>query len=320
MLRTFESWAMSALVLAITAATAEADVAYVANQGGGTVSMIDTSLDQVTRTLPNQGSIGAKVQAVVANPTQTRAFVVDADAGTLVVVDSATGKIEQSVAVGKAPEGASIAPSGKLIAVCIEDDDAVAIVDVASAKLLQKVHTQGSNPEHCVFSGDDRWLLVSNENSSNLDLIDVKAGRSVAVIPDPGHPRGLTWLPQQSLAYVANEHTGAVDVVDVDARSVVQSINTGLRPAGALAAADGKHVFVSNGGSGTVTVIDTATRSAVTTISVGKRPWGMALTHDGKKLYVANGRSNSVSVIDTATLAVIKEIPVGVLPWGVSIP
>jgi YVTN family beta-propeller protein len=320
MLRIFKTWVMSASVLAITAASAAADVAYVGIQGGGTVAMIDTSLDQVTRTLPDHGSIGAKVQAVVANPTQTRAFVVDADSGALVVVNIASGQIEQRLNVGKAPEGASIAPSGKLIAVCIEDDDAVAIVDVASAKLLQKIHTQGSNPEHCMFSSDDRWLLVSNENSANLDLIDVKAGRSVGVIQDPGHPRGLGWLPNQSIAYVANEHGGAVDVVDVDARSVVQSIPTGLRPAGALAAADGKRVFVSNGGSGTVSVIDTATRSAVATIPVGQRPWGMALTHDGKKLYVANGRSNSVSVIDTVTLAVIKEIPVGGLPWGVSIP
>ncbi len=320
MLRIFETGVISALVLLMTVGSAAADVAYVANQGGGTVSMIDTSLDQVTRTLPDQGSIGAKVQAVVANPSQTRAFVVDADSGALVVVDSTTGQIEQRLGVGKAPEGASIAPSGKLIAVCIEDEDAVAIVDVASAKILQKVHTQGNNPEHCMFSSDDRWLLVSDENSSNLDLIDVKAGRSVGVIPDPGHPRGLAWLPHQSLAYVANEHGGGVDVVDVDARAVVQSIKTGLRPAGALAAADGKRVFVSNGGSGTITVIDTATRSAVATIPVGQRPWGMALTHDGKKLYVANGRSNSVSVIDTVTLAVIKEIPVGALPWGVSIP
>ena len=38
-----------------------ADVAYVGNQGNGTVSLIDTATDAVIRTLPDQGSIGAKV-------------------------------------------------------------------------------------------------------------------------------------------------------------------------------------------------------------------------------------------------------------------
>jgi YVTN family beta-propeller protein len=311
---------IACLAFGLGAEAVAADVAYVANQGAGTVSIIDTTEDTVTRSLPDQGSIGAKVQAVVANRAGTRAFVVDADDGALMVVDIATGRIEKRLAVGKAPEGGSLAPSGKLIAVTVEDDDEVAIVDVASAKLVRKIHVQGSNPEHAAWSSDDRWLLVSNENSSNLDLLDVKAGRSIAVIADPGHPRGLAWLPGRRIAYVANEHTGSVDVVDVDARAILQSIKTGVRPAGALAAADGKRVFVSNGGDGTVSVVDTGTRAVVATIPVGKRPWGMALTHDGRKLYVANGRSNSVSVIDTATLAVIKEIPVGVLPWGVSIP
>lgn len=305
---------------AIAMQAAGADVAYVGNQGSGTISVIDTATDTVSRTFPDAGSIGVKVQAVVLNRAQTRAFAVDADANALVVLDVASGRIEKSLAVGKAPEGASISPSGKLIAVCVEDDDRVALVDAASAKIVREIHEQGSNPEHAVFSGDEHWLLVSNENSHDLELIDVKAGRSVASIADPGHPRGLAWPANQAFAYAANEHTGSLDVINVEQRALTRSIKTGLRPAGVTASADGKRVFVSNGGDGTVSVIDTASMQVIATVPVGKRPWNMALTHDGKKLYVPNGRSNSVSVIDTATLAVVKEIPVGNLPWGVTIP
>jgi YVTN family beta-propeller protein len=297
-----------------------ADVAYVGNQGNGTVSLIDTATDAVIRTLPDQGSIGAKVQAVVTSSAPTRSFVVDAGGNALVVIDVASGRIQARLQVGKAPEGASLSPSGKTIAVCVEDDNQVALVDVATATVTRKIRTQGRNPEHCVFSGAERWRVTSNENSGNLDLIDFKKGRSVDVITVPGHPRGIAWLPNQPIAYVANEDTGAVDVINIEQRAVVQSIKTGLRPAGALASADGQRVFVSNGGDGTVSVIDTATRQVVATIPVGKRPWNMALTHDGKKLYVPNGRSNSVSVIDTASSAVVKEIGVGSLPWGVAIP
>jgi YVTN family beta-propeller protein len=302
------------------AAPAVADVAYVGNQGGGTISLIDTATDEVIRTLPDQGKIGEKVQAVITNRAQTRSFVVDAAGDTLVVIDLASGRIQARLAVGKAPEGASLSPSGKTLAVCVEDDNVVALVDVATAKIIKKIHTQGTNPEHCAFSGDERWLMTSNENSDNVDIIDLHAGRSIALVSSTGHPRGIAWLPNRPIAYVAQEGGGGVDIVNVEQRSVVQFIKTGLRPAGVIASADGSRVFVSNGGDATVSAIDPTTQKVIASIPVGKRPWNMALTHDGKKLYVANGRSHSVSVIDTASLAGIKEIVVGELPWGVSIP
>ena len=309
------------LLAALCAAPARAaEFAYVGVQGSGAVAVIDVASDEVTRTLPDQGKIGTKVQAVVTDRAGKTAFVVDADSSTLITVDAASGQVKQRIDVGKSPEGASLSPSGKSVAVCVEDDNEVTFVDVATEKVTRKIKTQGKNPEHCVYSGDEKWLMTSNENTDDVDIIDLKAGRSVALVHTSGHPRGIAWLPNKPIAFVAQERAGGVDIIDVGKRAVIGTIHTGLRPADALAGLDGSHVFISNGGDGTVSVIDTATSKVVATIPVGKRPWNMALTHDGKKLYVANGRSNSVSVIDTAALAVIKEIPVGELPWGVSIP
>jgi YVTN family beta-propeller protein len=319
--RSFVAYGILLLSMMSTAALADAaEFAYVGNQESGTVSVIDTSSDQVTRTLPDHGKIGAKVQAVITDRTGKTSFVVDANSNALIAVDVASGKVKQRIDVGKSPEGASLSPSGKSIAVCVEDDNVVTLVDVATEKVTQKIETQGKNPEHCVYSSDAKWLMTSNEKSDDVDIIDLKAARSVALVHTSGHPRGIAWLPNKPIAYVVQESAGGVDVVDVDKRAVIETIQTGLRPADALASLDGKLVFVCNGGDGTLSVIDTATRKVVATISVGKRPWNMALTRDGKKLYVANGRSNSVSVIDTVRLAAIKEIAVGELPWGVSIP
>jgi YVTN family beta-propeller protein len=311
---------LGAPLLSMAAPIARADSAFVGNQGDGTVSVIDTGSDKVTRTLPDRNKIGTKVQAVVATPSARTVFVVDALGNDLIAVDAASGMVGKHILVGQAPEGASLAPDGKTIAVCVEDDNEVALVEIAAGEVRARIATQGKNPEHCVFDAEGRWLLTSNENSDDLDLIDLKARRSVALIHASGHPRGIAWLPHRPLAYVAEESAGVVDVVDVDARKILESIHTGLRPAGAIASADGARVYVSNGGDGTVSVIDTRARKVIATISVGKRPWNMALTHDGRKLYVPNGRSNSVSVIDTDRLAVLGEIPVGALPWGVTIP
>jgi YVTN family beta-propeller protein len=309
------------LLLAPMARTVAAEpLAYVANQGNGTVSVIDTIRDEVVRTVPSQGSLGKKIQAVVGERTGKTLFVVDAAANALIVVDAVSGRVIRSLDVGRAPEGASMSPSGKTVAVCVEDDNAVALVDVATAAITRKIRTQGKNPEHCVFNDDEKWLLASDENSDEVDIIDIKAGRSVALVHTSGGPRGIAWLPHQLTAYVAQERGGGVDVIDVAKRAIVRSIHTGLRPADVIVGKDGKFAFVSNGGDATVSAIDTASAKVVATMEVGKRPWNMALTAGGKKLYVANGRSNSVSVIDTQALRVLKSIGVGELPWGVEIP
>ena len=294
--------------------------AYVGNQRSGTVSVIDTARDVVVRTLPAHGKIGNKIQAVVADHAEKHVFVVDAAGNDLVELDARTGRVEKRISVGRAPEGASLSPSGRTIAVCVEEDNTVALVDVASARVTRLIHTQGKNPEHCEFNWNEHWMMTGNENSNNIDLIDLRTGRSVAVVPTSGHPRGVAWLAHQPLAYVAEESANGVDIVDAVTRRVIRSIPTGLRAAGAIASPHGRRVFVSNGGAGTVSAIDTATNRVLATIPVGKRPWNMAMTPDGRKLYVANGRSDSVTVIDTHALKAIKTIAVGGLPWGVSIP
>lgn len=312
--------ALALCVAALAVPRHAAAHAYVGNQASGTVSVIDTATDTVVRTLPATGRIGKKIQAVVADRSERRVFVVDAMGNDLVELDATTGRVLKRVPVGRAPEGASLSPSGKTIAVCVEEDNTVVLVDVTTARITHVIHTQGKNPEHCEFSSDGRWMMTSNENSGDVDIIDLAADRSVARLPTAGHPRGVAWLPNRSIAYVAQESANGVNVVDAASRRVVRFIPTALRAAGAIAAPDGKTVFVSNGGAGTVSAVDTATGRVVATIPVGKRPWNMAITHDGAKLYVANGRSNSVSVIDARKLTLLKTIPVGGLPWGVSIP
>jgi YVTN family beta-propeller protein len=310
---------IAALSLATAVTAVAAPKAYVGNQENGTISIIDTASDTAIKTLPEKGKIGEKIQAVVTDPAEKNAFVVDANGNSLVVVDLASGEIKQTIAVGQSPEGASLSPDGKTIAVCVEDDNVVTFVDVASQKVTKKIKTQGQNPEHCVFTPDEKWLITANENSNDIDVIDLAAGKSIAKIPTSGHPRGVALVPGKKIAYVVQETTNGVDVVDLVAKKVSASIPTGTRPADVIASKDGKRMFVANGGEGTVSVIDVATNKVIGTAKVGKRSWNMGMTPDGSKLYTADGRSNAVSVIDTTSLKTLKSIPVGGLPWGVFI-
>ena len=308
-----------AVALGVNAAAA-APFAYVPNQKSGTISVIDTATDTVTKTLSGGGTLGKRLQAIDSDAKGSVLYVVDAEHNKLVAIDPSTDAVRHSVDIGEDAEGVRVAPSGNEIAVCAEGQHKVLLIDPKSFQIQARIPTQGKNPEHCEFSADGALLTTSNEGSDNLDVIDVKQKKSVGTIATSGHPRGAAFVPGTSHLFVAQESANTVDVIDLAARKKIASIPTALRTAGITISGDGKRVYAANGGAGSVSVIDVATMKVVKEIPVGKRPWNMALTPDGKKLYVANGRSNSVSVIDTASLSVSKEISVGELPWGVTIP
>jgi YVTN family beta-propeller protein len=294
--------------------------AYVPNQKSGTISVIDTATDTVTKTLSGSGALGKRLQAIDSDVKGDILYVVDAEHNKLFAIDPSNDTVKHSVDIGEDAEGVRLSPSGDMLAVCAEGQHKVLLIDAKTFQITSRIPTQGKNPEHCEFAPDKKLLLTSNEGTDNLDVIDLGQKKSVGTIATSGHPRGAAFIPGTTHVYVAQESANAVDVIDLPTRNKIASITTPLRTAGITVSRDGKHVYAAAGGAGSVAVIDVATNKVTHEIKVGQRPWNMALTPDGKKLYVANGRSNSVSVIDTASLKVTKEIPVGELPWGVTIP
>jgi YVTN family beta-propeller protein len=315
---------LAALVASALFATAlpavAAPFAYVPNQKSGTISVIDTATDTVTKTLTGGGALGKRLQAIDSDVKGDILYVVDAEHNKLFAIDPSNDTVKHSVDIGEDAEGVRLSPSGDTLAVCAEGQHKVLLVDAKTFEITTRIPTEGKNPEHCEFAPDAKLLLTSNEGSDNLDVIDLAAKKSVGTIATSGHPRGAAFVPGTTHVYVAQESANAVDVIDLASRKKIASIATPLRTAGVTVSHDGKRIYAAAGGAGSVAVIDVATNKVTNEIKVGQRPWNMALTPDGKKLYVANGRSNSVSVIDTASLKVTKEIPVGELPWGVTIP
>jgi YVTN family beta-propeller protein len=311
---------LSAVLLGAALPAAASTFAYVPNQKSGTISVIDTATDTVTKTLSGGGALGKRLQAIDSDVKGDILYVVDAEHNKLFAIDPADDSVKHSVDIGEDAEGVRLSPSGDMLAVCAEGQAKVLLVDAKTFRITARIPTQGRNPEHCEFAPDTKLLLTSNEGSDNLDVIDLAQKKSVGTIATSGHPRGAAFIPGTTHVYVAQESANAVDVIDLPSRKKIASIATPLRTAGVTVSHDGKRVYAAAGGAGSVAVIDVATNKVTHEIKVGQRPWNMALTPDGKKLYVANGRSNSVSVIDTASLKVTKEIPVGELPWGVTIP
>ena len=198
------------------------------------------------------------------------------DQEAVIELDASGGRLA-SVALGGSPEGVAVRPGGGAVYVSMEDDNKVAVIDPATAKVIAQVPTAG-RPRSIAFSSDGSRAYVTDETGASVTVIDARAHRRLSDIPVPG--------------------------------------GKDVRPMGVVVSPNGKRVYVTTGRGGTLAAIDMAAGTVTAQTPVGQRPWGVAISADGAQLYTANGPSGDVTVIDAASLKPLARIKVGQRPWG----
>jgi PQQ-dependent catabolism-associated beta-propeller protein len=273
--------------------------------------------------------------------TAARLFVTNEDSGDVSVIDLAREEVIATVAVGKRPRGIRIGPDGRTALVALSGSpkagpdsdemklpppdrtaDGVGLLDLGTLK-LKKVLKSGQDPESFDVSGDGKMLFVSNEETAETSVVDIRSGRLVGKVKVGGEPEGVTLRPDGKVLYVTSEVENKVFAVDVPRRKVLEAIEVGARPRSIVFTPDGKTAFVTCELGAQVSVIDGQAHRLRRRIAIevpGARPMGAVLAPDGKTLYVSNGRGSTVSAIDVAAEKVSATIAkVGVRPWGIAI-
>jgi PQQ-dependent catabolism-associated beta-propeller protein len=328
----------AAFVAAILlSSTAFAGRAYVSNEDGHTITVIDTSTNAVVSTIP----VGKRPRGISVSPDGSLVYVAlsglpkcppsvpdaeceklgrDLKADGVAVVDAKALKLVRVFNAGSDPEQFDLASDGRLY-VANEDAATTTVLDVSSGKIIARVPV-GKEPEGVRVSPDGRWTLVTNESDNSISVIDTKSLKEVKHIIVGKRPRDAAFTPDSRMAYVSGEFDSSVYRIRVPEGTVerIVQLDANAKPMSVKLDATRNRLYVSTGRGGKVAVIDVAgTPKLIQEIAVGQRPWGIALSEDGKLLYTANGPSNDVSVVDTATLKVIKRIPVGQSPWGIAL-
>ena len=317
---------------------AGAERAYVSNEDGQTVTVIDTAKAAVVATV----SVGKRPRGLQVSKDGSRLYVAlsglpkcppsvpdeeceklerDLQADGIAVVDTATLKLREVLKAGSDPETFDLSSDGQLLFVTNEDAAKTSVLDVNSGALKAQISV-GKEPEGVRVSPDGKWVLVTNESDNAVAIIDAHTFKVVRSVPVGKRPRDVAFTPDSRTAYVSGEFDASVYRVAVPEGAPAErwmELRKEARPMAVLLDAARDRLYVSTGRGGTVAVISPATRKLIAEVSVGTRPWGIALSSDGRTLYTANGPSNDVSVVDTSGLRVLKKIPVGQSPWGVAL-
>ncbi len=176
-----------------------APLAYIANSGSNTVSVIDTATDSVVATV----NVGSEPAGVAVSPDGSRVYVANScgtspcntSNATVSVIDTATDSVVATVNVGYAPFGVAVNPDGSRVYVANEcgnssscgSNGTVSVIDTATDSVVATVNV-GSVPFGVAVSPDGSRVYVVNEcgtstcSSSVNDTVSVidAANNSVA--------------------------------------------------------------------------------------------------------------------------------------------
>src|SRR5215467_5407021 len=99
-----------ALVL-MTAAHAQAYTAYVSNEKGNTVSVIDLDKMEVTATVP----VGERPRGIIMSGDKKQVYICTSDADHIEVLDTDSLKVTRTLNSGPDPELFTLSPDGKTL-------------------------------------------------------------------------------------------------------------------------------------------------------------------------------------------------------------
>ncbi len=125
---------------------------WAANSRDGTVSVIDVASKKVVRTIDVHTKRSNRLKFT---PDGTLVLISDLGAGDLVVLDAHTGAERKRMSVGRDAAGVLIAPDGSRAYVAITGENNVAVVNLKTLAIENRLHT-GTGPDGMA------WLDLAN--------------------------------------------------------------------------------------------------------------------------------------------------------------
>lgn len=212
------------------------------------------------------------------------------------------------------PAGLAPSPDGRWLYVAENLADSMAVVDVATGRVVQRLAT-GRYP-YAVAVASDGTIFVSGWGTSTLSVFTPTTSSEKPVAPDgvirvARHPSVLQLNAAGTRLFVASGSSDRIDVIDLGTRRVLTTLldhppagpHEGSTPNALSLSPDGSRLFVAEGDANAIAVfaLDSATADVRRGASVphggdrlvGRVPAGWypsAVLAVGDSLYVANGK------------------------------
>lgn len=294
-----------------------------------TASVSNTQPQQVTASQASQAQASSNIEI-------TGGFIYTANQGGISKVDVASQKVIETIQVDGAVHNIQVSANRQIIGATVVPASGghsshggshgsmngfALFYDAESGKLLQKVEV-GKHPAHLVFTPDDKYALVTNNEGNDVSLIEMSTYQVKATIPVGKGPHGFRISQDSKFAYIANMNEDTVSVIDLNEKKERKKIKVGQTPVTTGVTSDGKLLTVTLNQENALALVDLTT-DQVTKVPVGTGPAQVYIQPDDKFAFVANqgtkeSPSHSLSKVDLQSGKVTVTIETGKGAHGVT--
>lgn len=204
-----------------------------------------------------------------------------------------------------------------LLLVVNSGDDSVALVDLKSSEVIQKISTR-AHPQDAVITLDGSLAYVAEMGTEDtpgntVAVIDLRTRRVVRrfSLGLATRPHLLALSRDGSTLWVACAPENAIVEADTGKEAVRRLWDTKQKGSYLLAPTpDGEKLYVTNFDAGSISIIHRADAS-VRIVPFRGQPIGIDVSPDGREVWVSNLQENSIAVMDNATEQIVRTFPSG---------
>jgi YVTN family beta-propeller protein len=260
--------------------------AYVADQFGNALSVLDASSHTVLATIPlGDGGFNLGV-----SPDGGSVYVTTAS-GYVRVISTASNTVVASMTVGAAANGVAFSPDGGTVYISSRDAGTVTAFSTSDNHQV-KVYGIGGRVQRIAVSPDGKTLYAANEDMG-VAVVNLSNGQ-VTTVTGVSTAYGLGLTPGGTQLWVTSPGTGTLTIIDRGTLTISKTVNFGstVVPRNVAFSADGSQGVVTDGNGGVIFLDQTG---AVTrTLALDGEPYGVAISSAGQ-LFVARVLADVVS-------------------------
>ena len=191
------------------------------------ITIFDTHAMRAIRS----GPAGADADGVIYEPKHRLVVVLDGDAGAATLIDSATGTVRATVALGGSPEFAAADGAGHIY-VNIASTGEIAVVDAAAARVTARFPLPGCYSPHGLAIDPKTMRLFTSCLNARLMVVDAAGGRVLQTLPIGRGSDAVAFDPVRRLVFSSN-NDGTLSVMREQADGAVLPLGNVRTAAGA---------------------------------------------------------------------------------------
>lgn len=140
--------------------------------------------------------------------------------------------VQTVVPVSRGSEGFDVSPDGRQLWTAAADDGTVAVIDLASKTVVDKIDAGVVGANRLQFTPDGKLVLISSLRNGDIVVLDAATHKEVKKI-DVGHgAAGILMEPGGARAFIGCTPDNYVAVIDLKTLTVAGHIDVGKGPDG----------------------------------------------------------------------------------------